>query len=90
MKKIKAVLALSLSVFCFCGCSFIETHYSKMSKVVEVRKDVVTVVDENGYLWAFETSGFEVNDDVKLIMDTNHTDSNIFDDIIVKAIKKER
>ena len=43
----------------------------------------LTAKDENGYLWEFEGEGFEEDTEVKLIMETNHTDSNIFDDKVI-------
>ena len=52
--------------------------------------NIITVVDRCDYTWSFKGDGFNVNNEVKLMMDTMHTDSNIFDDKIedVKIINK--
>lgn len=89
MKGVKTIAALLLVTICFCFCSYAETHYTRKGIVVEIKDNLVTVEDECGYLWDFEDDGYCIGDRVKLIMDTNHTDSDIFDDKIidVKEIK---
>lgn len=91
MNKIKILLALLLIAFCFHFCSFVETHYTREGIIIESNNNLITVKDECGYLWNFKGSNFKVNEKVKLTMDTNHTDSNIFDDkvIDVKEIKAQ-
>lgn len=84
-KKIMSFISLFIVVLCFCFCSFAETHYTKNAIVTNVNQNLITAKDENGYLWEFEGEGFEEDTEVKLIMDTNHTDSNIFDDKVIDA-----
>lgn len=86
-KNITLVLILFV---CFCVCSYVETHYTREATVIEVTNNIVTVVDKCGYLWDFEGDGFKPNDEVKMTMNTMHTDSNIYDDKIenVKIINK--
>lgn len=83
MIKITAILSLLAVGSCFSTCSYIETHYTRNAIVTNVNQNLVTAKDENGYLWEFEGEGFEKDTEVKLIMDTNHTDSNIFDDKVI-------
>ena len=94
MKKFNTAVALALVSICFVFCSYIETHYTRTAKVVAVNDSLITAEDQNGYLWDFEDDSLNVGDEIRLIMDTNHTDSNIFDDKVVdvKEIKtrKER
>lgn len=91
MKKIKTIAALLAITSCFCICSYAETHYTRKAEVIKIADNLITAEDERGYLWDFEGDGFETGDKIKLIMDTNHTDSNIFDDKIihVKEIKAQ-
>ena len=86
-KKIISFISLFIVIVCFCFCSYAETHYTRKATVVNVNCGLVTVEDESGNLWDFEQDGFNVGDKVKLTMDTNHTDSNIFDDKIVNITK---
>lgn len=82
-KKIISFISLFIVILCFCFCSFTETHYTKNAIVTNVNQNLITVKDENGYLWEFEGEGFEEDTEVKLIMDTNHTDSNTLDDKVI-------
>lgn len=82
-KAIKRFSAITLIIFGFLACSWFETHYSREAKVVNVDGDIITVEDTCGYLWEFEGDGFSVDDEVKLLMDSKHTDSNIYDDEII-------
>ena len=90
-KKIISFVSLFIVIFCFYFCSSVETHYTREGIVVENNNNLITVKDDCGHLWDFEGNDFKVNERVELTMDTNHTDSNIFDDKIihVKEIKAQ-
>lgn len=83
MKKIRTIAVLLIFVSCFCICSYAETHYTRKAKIIEITNDLVTAEDSCGYLWEFEGDGFEVGTEIKLIMDTNNTNTNIFDDKVI-------
>jgi hypothetical protein len=87
---IKNVIIIIAIVIIFCWCSWDESHYTREATVIGIIGNTVTVMDECGYTWAFEGNDFNVNDKVKLMMSTMHTDSNIFDDKIedVKMINE--
>ena len=86
MRKIINVLAVVFMFTMFVQACDYECHYSRMGIVTNVKKDVITVVDEpTGNIWEFEGDGFAVNDKVKLKFFTNHTDTKIEDDEIVDA-----
>lgn len=74
----------------FCWCSWYETHYTREAIVIDVTDNIVTVIDKHNNTLSFKGDGFNVDDEVKLTMNTMHTDSNIFDDEIedVKIINK--
>lgn len=86
LKTLLAGLAFVLA-FSFCSCT--ESTYTRKAVVRNITKDTITVEDEGGNFWEFFGDGFNVDDKVKLIMDNNHTDSIITDDIVknVKRIK---
>lgn len=86
---IKGLTITTMLLACFCACSWYETHYTREATVIDVTDDVITVVDRCDYTWSFYGNGFNVDDEVKLMMNTMHTDSNIFDDEIedVKIVK---
>ena len=87
----KNITLMMIVIVMFCWCSWYETqHYTREATVIDVTDDIITVVDRCDYTWSFEGDGFNVNDEVKLMMNTMHTDSNIFDDEIedVKIINK--
>ena len=75
------LLGLSVVTMMGIGCKF-ERTYTREAQVINVDKAIVTVIDKNGNLWEFEGDGYDVNDNVKLIMDTNNTDEFIYDDYI--------
>ena len=84
------IILMMILVVIFYWCLWYETHYTREATVIDVTDDIITVVDRCDYIWSFEGDGFNVNDEVKLMMNTMHTDSNIFDDEIedVKIINK--
>lgn len=88
----KNITLMMIVVVMFCWCSWYETHYTREATVIDVTDNIITVVDKCDYTWSFEGDGFNINDEVKLMMNTMHTDSNIFDDEIedVKMINKKK
>ena len=93
MNKIKNILETILIIFLFIGmlciCSFIETNYSRKGIVIDITNNLVSVKDEAGNIWNFKSADMdlEINDEVKLMMNTNNTDNNIYDDIVKKYKK---
>ena len=84
------IILMMILVVIFYWCLWYETHYTREATVIDVTDNIITVVDRCDYTWSFEGDGFNVGDEVKLMMNTMHTDSNIFDDEIedVKMINK--
>ena len=64
-----------------------ESHYTREATVIEVTDNIVTVVDDTNNLWSFEGTNFNVNDKVKMTMDSMNTDLNIYDDEITNVKK---
>ena len=86
----KNITLMMIVVVMFCWCSWYETHYTREATVIDVTDNIITVVDKYDHTWSFEGNGFNVDDEVKLTIDTMHTDSSIYDDEIenVKIINK--
>lgn len=89
-ETIKNIVTIVLILAMFYWCLWYETHYTREATVINVTNNVITVVDKCDYTWMFEGEGFCVNDEVKLVMNTMHTDSDISDDEIenIKIINK--
>lgn len=84
-KIVKNITLTMIVIVMFCWASWYETHYTREATVIDVTDNIITVADKCGYTWKFEGDGFDVDDGVKLTMNTMHTDSNIFDDEIEDA-----
>lgn len=74
-----SVVAFMVAISC------VPNHYYKHAEVTSISASEVTVDDGKNY-WTFEGDGFKVGDKVKLTMDTNTTDTYIYDDIVVNAV----
>lgn len=90
MRMIKTVLAVMVGVAVIGGVGNYESTYTRTAEVTEVQNDnLVTFTDTTGNDWDYyfeDGTDLEVGDNVKLIMDTMHTDSNIYDDEIKKIV----
>lgn len=83
------IIIILLGIFA-CTVSYFESCYTrKECEVVNIENDTIWVVDKTDNLWMFdvEENIFEVGEIVDLKMHTNHTESNIFDDIILEVKK---
>ena len=72
------LLILVLLIF----CSYVESFYTRKGTVKYTIDDLVVVEDECGYEWEFYGDGYIQGDEVLMLMDNNHTDLIIEDDVI--------
>ena len=90
MKMIKTVLAVMLGIAIIGGVGTYESTYTRTAEVVSVQNDsLVTFTDSTGNDWDYcfeDGTNLETGDKVKLVMDSMHTDSNIYDDKIKKIV----
>ena len=90
MRMIKTVLAVMVGIAVVGGVGTYENTYIRTAKVIEVQIDnLVTFVDSTGNNWDYyfkDGTNLEVGDNVKLVMDSMHTDRNIYDDEIRKIV----
>lgn len=82
------VTLLVIILFIF-ACRFERTYKRKNCQIMEISNDLITVKDLQNNLWVFKGTGFNVTDKVTLTMDTNNTDNNINDDIIIDVMKRQ-
>ena len=87
---IKTVLTVMLGIAIIGGVGTYESTYIRTAEVISVQNDsLVTFTDSTGNDWdyCFENgTNLKTGDNVKLIMDSMHTDSNIYDDEIKKIV----
>ena len=88
--KEKIINLLGGLLFCAVLCclggfeDYIKTSYTREATIIEYNNNTYTIEDDTGHTWKFDGKGYSIGDRVKLYMNTNHTDSNIFDDEITK------
>lgn len=80
------LIVLTLLVIA-CWVMRFDTYYTRQAKVIGVNDTIITVQDTCNNVWQFEGNNYCIDDQVILTMDANHTDFNIYDDMI-KKVKK--
>ena len=86
---IKTVLAVMLGIAIIGGVGTYESTYTRTAELVEVNNNLAIFTDAAGNDWNYyfeDGTDIKIGDNVKLIMDTMHTDSNIYDDKIKKIV----
>ena len=87
MKKVRGLLVGMVLWVALMGCMFIEQHYTRTVEVVRVEGQEITVEDDYNHQWKFFGEGFEEGQEIKVLMNTNTTDSSILDDEIIRVIE---
>lgn len=85
MKIIRTIFAiiLFLAFSAILGrAGYWDCHYFRYGMIIDIQEKTISVKDNRGNVWKCHGTGFEKGNIVKLLMFTNHTDSNIFDDKI--------
>lgn len=77
------LLIILLTIGLLNGC---EAHYTRDVVVVDTECIKTVVKDEQGNLWVFNSSDYNVGDRLTLVMYDNHT-TKITDDEIIKVKK---
>lgn len=86
MKKVRGLLVGIILWVALMGCMFVEQHYTRTVEVVNIEGQEIIVEDDYNHQWKFFGEGFEEGQEIKVLMNTNTTDSNILDDEIVRVI----
>ena len=62
---------------------YVECHYTQDATITALEEDdEVVFVDARGEEWSFFGEGYEVGQEVRVTFYTNHTDRNIYDDVV--------
>lgn len=85
--KIKVVI---ISLILYSLVSYNETTYKREAIIVSVKGGEYTAQDTTNNTWKFENYplNYQIDDKVTLIMNNNHTDNIVTDDIIRKVVRK--
>ena len=86
---IKTILAVILGIAIIGGVGTYENTYTRTAEVVEVNNNLATFTDTTGNDWDYyfeDGTNLEVGNKVELVMNTMHTDNNIYDDKIKKVV----
>ena len=83
VKTITTVLTAMMMITLYVIVSYIDTHYTKDATITYINHTTnkCVALDEQGHLWEFKANNIECGQEVKLVMNTNHTVNNT-DDIV--------
>ena len=85
---IKALAGIIAFVTGFSWCAATESTYKRNAVVDQIDKGFVSAYDESGNDWEFWGDGFYIGQEITLVMDDNHTPTNIYDDIVKNVLTK--
>ena len=87
---IKSVLIIMASIVAINGVGIYESTYTRNAEVTKIlNESLVTFTDDTGTEWDYyfeDGTDLEVGNKVELVMNTMHTDNNIYDDKIKKVV----
>ena len=87
---IKSVLIIMASIVAINGVGIYESTYTRNAEVTKVlNESLVTFTDDTGNEWDYyfeDGTDLEVGNKVELVMNTMHTDNNIYDDKIKQVV----
>ena len=81
------ILLIGVFIFIMGVAGYIETHYTREATVVKINEDEIIVEDSIQHHWVFYGEDYKIGDKIKMTMFNNYTDSNIYDDKIIKVKK---
>lgn len=84
--KVIALIIACVSGFSF--CLVYESTYTRNAVVAQIDNGLVSADDESGNTWTFWGDDFYIGQEVTLVMDDNHTTSNIYDDFVKKVLTR--
>lgn len=87
-KTLQFIICVLIFVLLFCFCSIVETTYTRDVTIIQVDDSLVIAKDLDDQVWRFYGHGYFIGQEVTLVMNTNHTNSNIKDDLIEQVLTK--
>lgn len=89
MKNLKTYILITIGFIMFLyvlgRVGYEEDHYTREATVTDIKSEVIYATDTRGYLWSFESSEFNIGDNIEMLMCANHT-GDISDDTIEKVV----
>jgi hypothetical protein len=85
---IPSIACIIAFIIGFSWCASTESTYKIDGRIVGIENGIISVDDVRGENWEFYGNEFYVGQEVTLVMDDNHTTSNIYDDWIKKVLTK--
>ena len=83
INTLKEITIITVFTTLFAIASFVECHYTQDATITALEEDgEVVFVDARGEEWSFFGEGYEVGQEVKVTFYTNHTDRDIYDDVV--------
>ena len=82
-KTITTIMMIIMFLVGYTVASYTDTHYTKEATITYInhQTDECVALDEQGYFWEFKANNLKCGQEVKLIMNNNHTINN-HDDIV--------
>ena len=83
INTLRAIAIVTVFATLVAIASFVECHYTQDATITALEEDdEVVFVDARGEEWSFSGEGYEVGQEVRVTFYTNHTDRNIYDDVV--------
>ena len=82
-KTITTIMMIIMFLVGYTVASYYDTHYTKEATITYINHQTnkCVALDEQGHLWEFKANNLNCGQEVKLIMNNNHTIDN-HDDIV--------
>ena len=83
INTLKAIAIVTVFTTLVAMIGYVECHYTQDATITALEEDdEVVFVDARGEEWSFFGEGYEVGQEVRVTFYTNHTDRNIYDDVV--------
>ena len=83
INTLKAIAIVTVFTTLVAMVGYVECHYTQDATITALEEDdEVVFVDARGEEWSFFGEGYEVGQKVKVTFYTNHTDRDIYDDVV--------
>ena len=83
INTLKAIAIVTVFTILVTMVGYGECHYTQDATITALEEDdEVVFVDARGEEWSFFGEGYEVGQEVRVTFYTNHTDRNIYDDVV--------
>ena len=83
INTLKAIAIVTVFATLVAMVGYVECHYTQDATITALEEDdEVVFIDARGEEWSFFGDGYEVGQKEKVTFYTNHTDRDIYDDVV--------